>query len=274
MAYPVWLARRVRRAFRSLGFSIRRIGIEEPLQESSPFQWNGFQSFVVEMTKVAPPHPNFNFVDCMQCSKSQLGQDVIAAWLFGNSGFFVEFGAADGKYLSNSYALEKIGWHGVLAEPNKHFHSLLAQNRPVTPLEKNCVWSASGDTLEFVETFVGELATVKEFVSSDEHDRSDAKTYLVNTIAFEDFLSRYNAPETIHYLSIDTEGSEFTILQSLDWSCRRFGFISVEHNYTPNREKIADLLSAQGYRRFGEVFSLFDDWYFHPIALANLRGNG
>lgn len=271
MAYPVWLARKVRKTFRSLGFSIRRIGDDEEWNTASQFQWMGFLAYLKQVSAVAPAHVEFDFKRFIGHAQSQLGQDLVATWLFGNSGFFVEFGAADGKHLSNSFALEKLGWKGILAEPNRSFHTLLQQHRPVTPVETDCVWSSTGMSLEFVETTAGELATLKDFAACDEHDRSDSTTYSVRTISFEDFLTRYNAPQTIHYLSIDTEGSELEILSSLDWSKRRFGFISVEHNFTSNRERIHELLTKNGYQRFGEVFSQFDDWYVHPEALAALR---
>ena len=41
---------------------------------------------------------------------------------FKKNGYFVEFGAADGKYLSNTYLMEKkFGWKGILCEPAKNF---------------------------------------------------------------------------------------------------------------------------------------------------------
>ncbi len=52
------------------------------------------------------------------------------------------------------------------------------------------------------------------------------------------------------YLSIDTEGSESTILQSLDFKERKFRIITVEHNYVrPERDDIFSLLSSHGYEK-------------------------
>jgi len=268
MAYPVWLARRVRSGFRSLGFSIRRIQADREGVGSNSLVWSSFPAFLQTLREVAPSHPSLNLEQVAKYSQSQLGQDFVAVWLFGTNGFFVEFGAADGKHLSNSYLLEKVGWKGCLAEPSRGFHAALAQNRPSTPLEKRCVWSKSGEQLEFVETFVGELSTVRAFEDTDDHDRSDSTRYPVQTIAFEEFLASQDAPRVIQFLSIDTEGSELEILSSLDFNQRRFGFIAVEHNYTKNRGPIHDLLAGHGYVRFGERFSLFDDWYIHPEVLA------
>ena len=42
--------------------------------------------------------------------------------------------------------------------------------------------------------------------------RTKGIKYEVETISLEDFLEKYNAPNIIDYLSIDTEGSEYEIL--------------------------------------------------------------
>ena len=57
------------------------------------------------------------------------------------------------------------------------------------------------------------------------------------------------------YLSIDTEGSELEILESLDHDKYQFKFITCEHMYTSKREKIYDLLISKGYKRIFENFS-------------------
>jgi hypothetical protein len=37
-----------------------------------------------------------------------------------------------------------------------------------------------------------------------------------------------------------------------------------EHNFTSNREKVFELLTAAGYKRIWPEFTQFDDWYISP----------
>jgi FkbM family methyltransferase len=195
--------------------------------------------------------------------KSQLGQDYLAFLLFGSKGYFVEFGAAHGIYLSNSFALEQIGWTGILAEPSRKWHRELERNRPNSMIFKECVWKTSGESMEFVDAKMGELSTIKEKWSSDHHKREEIDSYTVETISLKDMLDQAKAPKFISYLSIDTEGSEFEILNAFDFESYNFGLITVEHNYTEARTQLYDLLSSHGYVRILTADSLWDDWYVH-----------
>jgi hypothetical protein len=86
-------------------------------------------------------------------------------------------------------------------------------------------------------------------------------SYVVNSVSLADMLERHSAPRDIDYLSIDTEGSEFAILEAFDFQKYRVRCITCEHNFGPDRQRTQDLLSSQGYlRTFNEV-SLFEDWY-------------
>ena len=201
-------------------------------------------------------------------SQSQLGQDVLALSLVGKdkNGFFVEFGATDGKTLSNTYLLEKyFGWVGILCEPGKNWHAALKANRSV-PIDTRCVFSSTGKLVEFTETSVGELSTISSFMKSDVNRflRKNADTYKVETVSLEDLLLTHNAPKYIEFLSIDTEGSEFEILKDFPFDEYKFGLICVEHNYTSNREKLHNLLTGKGYERIHTTYSAFDDWYLGP----------
>ncbi len=206
-----------------------------------------------------------HFLKNKALSKSQIKQDlfVLSELNFKKDGFFVEFGATDGVSFSNSFLLEKeFGWNGILAEPGKCWHDDLFRNRNAF-IEKDCVWSETDKELIFNEVEKSSLSTIVGFGEDDNHStsRTKGKKYKVKTISLLNLLEKYNAPQIIDYLSIDTEGSEFTILQNFDFNKYAFRTITVEHNYSPLRQKIYDLLTSKGYKRVNEQFSLFDDWY-------------
>lgn len=198
-------------------------------------------------------------------AKSQLSQDifVLAETGFKKGGFFVEFGATDGVKFSNTHLLEKeFGWTGILSEPAKVWRDDLLKNRNCY-IDFNCVWKRSGDILEFNEVDAAELSTIDEFSTSDDHTeaRKVGTKYLVPSVSLKDLLDRYHAPKVIDFLSIDTEGSEYEILSAFDFDAYDIRIITCEHNYTPAREKIYDLLTVKGYVRKYPYMSLIDDWY-------------
>lgn len=180
---------------------------------------------------------------------------------FKKNGFFVEFGASDGVHYSNTYLLEKeFNFRGILAEPNpKQLKNIRSVRQ--ADIEEKCVWSESGKKFKFRDC--GDLSTLEEFVDSDLHSltRSKSKFLTVETISLTDLLKKHNAPKLIDYLSIDTEGSEYEILKAHDFNTYKFKIITVEHNYSKQREEIFELLSGFGYRRVYRDISHFDDWY-------------
>lgn len=208
-------------------------------------------------------------------STSQLGQDLLALIIseYKLGGFFVEFGATNGRDLSNTYMLEKkFGWRGILAEPARSWHQELEKNRDCS-IEYCCVWKVSNAVLTFNEVPYLELSTIDTFSSGDMHlkERKAGNRYPVKTITLNEMLVKHAAPYKIDYLSIDTEGSEFEILNSFDFSKHRFSFISSEHNFTNNRESIFNLLTSKGYKRILENVSRFDDWFIHE-SLFETKG--
>jgi len=201
----------------------------------------------------------------LDASRAQLRQDLFAlsALDFKHGGYFVEFGATDGIDLSNTYLLEKeFGWTGVLAEPAQCWHAALRRNR-TAHVETRCVWTVSGEILSFNEVEVGTLSTIASFSAADGHaeTRRLGRTYQVESITLNDLLGQFNAPTVIDYLSIDTEGSEFEILKSVDFDRYSFNVITCEHNYTPARDQVHDLLAGKGYQRKYPQLSGCDDWY-------------
>lgn len=200
-------------------------------------------------------------------SKSQIFQDLFVLHVFDSksSGFFVEFGATNGVGLSNTHILEaEFGWKGILAEPARCWTTELRANRNCT-IDTRCVWKESGKTVKFLETSDAELSTVHTFEDRlDVHTtiRTENEMYDVETVSLTDLLTVHNAPRHIDYLSIDTEGSEYSILAHFDFEAFDISVITVEHNYVEkDRTQIQQLLTAKGYRRVFEKFSQWDDWY-------------
>jgi FkbM family methyltransferase len=196
-------------------------------------------------------------------TKSQIFQDLFVLFALDHKrdGYFVEFGAADGDFLSNTVLLEQqYGWRGIVAEPSRNWHKALRANRKCD-IDLRCVWSETGRSLRFSQAPDPLLSTVSEFKGRDGHNRSGSKDYSVETVSLNDLLEQHNAPQVIDYLSIDTEGSELTILKSFDFNNRSFRAITVEHNYNRLRDDIFSLLISKGYKRIFENVTMWDDWY-------------
>lgn len=225
----------------------------------------------IDVLKLVDRNNHSFFIESLKFSKAQLRQDILAL-IYNNcrdDGFFVEFGAFDGKNLSNTWLLEKhYKWKGILAEPTKSLHQSILKERTAI-LDTNCVWSTSGEAVDFSEVNLGELSTVTSFLNTDNHavSRVVAHNYKVPTISLLDLLEKYDAPKHIDYLSVDTEGSEWKILSAFDFEKYTFGFITVEHNYGENESKLDALMSSSGYARILREASKFDAWYV-PSKIA------
>ena len=226
-------------------------------------------AYDLEFILTLPNEHSGKIAQYLNQSKSQIRQDlfVLSEFNFKKNGFFVEFGATNGIDLSNTYLLEKeFGWHGILAEPAKCWHTELRNNRSAA-IDHNCVWKNSSSTLMFNEVEVPELSTIHTFSGSDlfKGARTRGEMYEVKSISLSDLLKKHGAPNYIDYLSIDTEGSEYEILSSFDFEEYSFGVITCEHNFTPLRDEIFELLTKKGYQRKHQSISNFDDWYVKII---------
>ncbi len=199
----------------------------------------------------------------LQASKSQIFQDLFVVTIAQekSNGFFVEFGATNGIKLSNSYLLEsKFSWSGILAEPGRGWQEALAKNRKCS-IDTRCVFSISDKKILFTQHSDPELSGISRYLGKEANNHI---SYEVPTVSLLDLLIEKQAPNSIDYLSIDTEGSEFDILNAFDFSKYTFKCITVEHNsHESVRQNIYELLTNNGYQRVLEDLSAHDDWYIH-----------
>ncbi|MDP6376720.1 MAG: FkbM family methyltransferase [Pseudomonadales bacterium] len=215
----------------------------------------------------APDRGHLDLEILASLATSQLGQDlwVLKQTNYKRGGFFIEFGASDGVLLSNTHLLESVfAWRGVCAEPNPNLFQKLANNRACA-VSDACIADTTGRKIDFV--LANEYGGVTSYAENDKHaEKRKAYQEVIEaipliTISLNDFLLEQKAPRVIDYLSIDTEGSEYDILRTLDFDRWQITCITIEHNFTEQRQDIRQLLTPKGYQC---TETEWDDWYFLP----------
>lgn len=201
-------------------------------------------------------------------NQAQMAQDLWVVFETGGKrdGYFVEFGAGDGRRLSNTWLLEhEYGWTGVVAEPNPVFHEALRRERRCH-VSTACVVGDDATEVVFNQTEDPHFSTIDSYSASDMHvtRRLGGNRISVPACSLAQLLAEAGAPRRIDYLSIDTEGSEYDILASFDFTAHDIGLITVEHNFGPRRAAIRSLLEGHGFSQRFTGLTRFDDWYVGP----------
>jgi FkbM family methyltransferase len=188
---------------------------------------------------------------------SQYGQDRFVVERLGGrrEGVFFEVGAHDGVTFSNTWALERrFGWTGIAVEPSPAAYALLRRNRGCTVVH-GCISAAAG-TARFLD-IEGPAAMLSGLVAhydprhlariDRELEAGGGRRREVEVPCFTVAgLAAAHGLRRIDYLSIDTEGGELEILQSIDFAALDVNLISVENNYGDPRFR--RLLARAGFR--------------------------
>lgn len=167
--------------------------------------------------------------------------------LFKDPGTFLEIGAWDGEHISQTVELERIGWHGVCVDPfARNF------NNRSCDVVRSAI-SKDGNPREFIKVSIdrrdgGDVSYFSGFVDTlKDHwflieKYCDYEVVMIPTIKFSDLPVQPH----INFLSVDTEGSELEIFQSIDFSRYSFDVIMFEHNGID--KGVGRLLRDNGYR--------------------------
>ena len=212
-------------------------------------------------------------------------------------GYFVEVGALDGMIMSQSYLFEKtLNWNGIVVEPNPVWKSNLFLNRQCG-ISTEAISNKRGiSTFECREipAFSGLKSSVNDARMSNIINEFD-----VETITLCDLFDKFNAPEEIDWVSIDTEGAELVILEKffLENTKYKINLLSFESHQLYEAEKILKKqpylkiknpyldfmkISNQGLLKFnpftGELFrspikeSIFDgNWFSDDLQDVNFE---
>jgi hypothetical protein len=192
---------------------------------------------------------------------SQYGQDVyIIENVFKRkrNGFFLEIGAGDGLWISNTLKLEReFGWKGILVEPSSAFERLV-KNRPNCICDNSCIASVRKRVTLFeifdrgqaaIDKAAAEntlLSTVREGTFVGNPDQMNSYWGRVQaccvkkTVPLVEVLRKNKAPRVIDYFSLDVEGYEYEILESFPFQEYTFLCLSIERAPKVLQELLAD----------------------------------
>ena len=200
-------------------------------------------------------------------SYAQNGEDIVlsrALEPWNLKGTWVDVGAGHPTYDSVTRLFSDFGWTGVNIEPLSDCFRLLCDARP-NDTNLNCAITNKPGTYDLYvappenhgsSTLIADLA-VGSVASSWPIERVIGR-------ALKEILAEYGITE-VDFLKIDVEGSEFSVLQSIDFDNFRAKCIVVEatipNSTIPNHASWESILIDAGY-----LFALFDGlnrFYFH-----------
>lgn len=162
-------------------------------------------------------------------------------------GCFVELGAVDGVKQSNSCMFERsLGFSGVLIEPDPQQFKLLERNRP----HSRCFNYAISKDQSQVDMYVSKQPLVSSVVSQThsnfkERWHQNSKTISVPAKQLHELLTE-SKTNYIDLFSIDVEGCEHEVLQTMDWSIPVY--VIIIESYHPNWNLCKSILEEQNFK--------------------------
>ena len=179
---------------------------------------------------------------------SQYGQDkwVVDTHLnYKENGYFVDIGAGNGIFLSNTYYLEKnLGWEGICVEANDSTFGELTSNRKYC--DNNCILDDGSEvTFNNVTNSTGWENLLSGINGLVHYETNNESTISKTTISLNTLLDKYDAPQVIDYISMDIEGAELQALQEFfKTNKREIKLWTIENT---NTKEVVALMQANGY---------------------------
>ncbi len=155
-------------------------------------------------------------------SYSQCAEDLIVEFIFKSGalesrGFYVDVGAHHPRRGSNTYALYKKGWRGILVdmEPDKVIAARLA--RPFDTCVQAAVSDGERDVGVFSPGPFSTKTTIDPKSALGDRFTNFVKTASVRTKTLTDILDDNSCSGDFDFLNVDCEGHDLAVLRGLDF---------------------------------------------------------
>lgn len=162
---------------------------------------------------------------------SQEGEDRLTDRLLGGreNGFYIDIGAHHPRRFSNTYYFYRKGWSGINIEPNPELYKLFSKWRP-RDINLNAGLYSKPMELKYYYFEEPALNTFSEDIAAQhltaQHKLVKTENIAVTTLSKA--LEGVQVPEFIDFMNIDTEGSEWEIIRTNDWTRIRPELLLIE----------------------------------------------
>jgi FkbM family methyltransferase len=233
---------------------------------------------------------------------AQAGEDALLWSVFAGErpGFFIDVGAFDGRYLSNSMSFEEQGWKGICVEAHPEYFLHCQANRTAsTCIHAACVGPDDPPTARFLTEPLGILSGIRADETLDLAARYAKRGMIfpgfteveVPALTLDSIIAEYHPDVSqIDFLSVDVEGTEIDVIRGLSVEAR---VIVVEantqeasrllHEYMADRKYVAARSIAQNFfftrdRRVAGIlasatFDITTEGVLHPLGEAATYAN-
>ena len=188
-------------------------------------------------------------------SFAQAGEDIVLQRIFlgANTGFYIDVGAYHPYRLSNTYLFYLNGWRGINIEPRPNSKKLFDTVRPADVNLELGIAEQPGHEQYYV---FGE-STLNQFdFAAAGNTRSKLKEIVkirverLSTI-LEDHIANNRS---IDFITIDTEGAEYQVLKSMNWSDFDIKVVLIEQN--KNNKTFDDVHRLLISKRYQEAYRI------------------
>jgi FkbM family methyltransferase len=160
-------------------------------------------------------------------------------------GFYLEMGAFDGVTEANTRFFENcLGWRGLLIEASPRTFKMLKKNRPNNHLVNAAPSCKTSSTFTMVDSDMTNAAGV-EFEKAE-------NTATISCIPMSQLLADLSITH-IDFFSLDVEGAELAVLETIDFNAVRIDVIIAEsrnrlcQDPCPKRDAVRKLMKTSGY---------------------------
>lgn len=185
---------------------------------------------------------------------AQHGEDRFILSKFKDAGFYIDVGANDPHFGSNTFLLYKAGWRGITIDPIRSLVELHRRYRPRDIQVNAGISDADGGFQKFFEMESHPLSTFDARVAEGYVEGGATRIKAAYDVAIRSLgeLISEHGIEQVDLISIDVEGFELQALKGFCWEKLKPKMLMIEMDdyfggLSRDAEEVTRFVEALGY---------------------------